>query len=45
MMKGRKQTKKIERGSMKMPEESCRGVLPYAMINKNLMYNFKHEES
>jgi len=31
-MKGRKQTKKIEWGSMRMYEESCRGVLSYAMI-------------
>ena len=30
----RKQTKKIEWGSMKMHDESCRGVLPYTMIIK-----------
>ena len=45
MMKGRKQTKKIEWGSMKKHEESCRGVLPYAMINNNSINNLKSKES
>ena len=44
-MKGGKQTKKIEWGSMKMPEESCRGMLPYAMINNNSINNLKSKES
>ena len=44
-MKGRKQTKKIEWGSMKMHDESCRGVLSYAMINNNSINNLKSKES
>jgi len=30
---------------MKKHEERYRGMLSYAMINKNLMYNFKLKES
>jgi len=44
-MKGRKQNKKIEWGSMKKRKESCRGVLPYAMINNNSINNLKSKES
>ena len=33
--------KEIEWGSMKMQEESCGGVLSYAMINNNSINNLK----
>ena len=36
-VRGGKLIKKIEWGSMKMQEESCRGVLPYAMINNSYL--------
>ena len=36
-MKEEKLVKKIEWGSMKMQEESCGSVLPYAMINNNYL--------
>lgn len=40
-VRGGKLIKKIEWGSMKMQEESCGSVLPYAMINNNSINNLK----
>ena len=44
-MKGRKLNQENRMGSMKMHEESCRGMLPYAMINNNSINNLKSKES